>query len=65
MRIIIRREKFQLSGDTPCEYNIVSRCIWSCQLLSGMRFVDVLEDKSGSGYRCTAVLYEQNWLDSR
>lgn len=56
--LIIREE------DPPCEYTIVSRRTCSCQQLSGMRLVDVPEDNSGSGYRCTAVLCDQDWLDN-
>lgn len=50
--------------EPPCEHIIGSRRTWSCQQLSDMRFVDVPEDNSGSRYRCTAVLCDQNWLDN-
>jgi len=50
--------------EPPCEHIIGSRRTWSCQQLSDMRFVDVPEDNSGSKYRCTAVLCDQNWLDN-
>lgn len=50
--------------EPPCEHIIGSRRTWSCQQLSDMRFVNVPEDNSGSKYRCTAVLCDQNWLDN-